>query len=76
MLPPELRYDTESVLHECESLSKFVEESLREQIRRRRVQQAFIERGLDARSRAQATGRYITKQDVMASLEAIVAKAR
>ena len=73
---PELRQDAESVLHEGESLSRFVEESLRDQIRRRRCQQAFVERGLAAGNRARATGIYLSKEDVMNSLQAIVTKTK
>ena len=44
-----LRKAAESVLREGETLSSFVEQSLKANITRRRVQTAFIERGLAAR---------------------------
>ena len=73
---PELRQDAESVLHEGESLSAFVEESLRRQIEYRKVQQEFIARGLAARDEARKTGKYYSKSESLASLEAILDKHR
>ena len=73
---PDLRRDAESVLKEGETLSGFVEESLRRHIEQRKFQQAFIARGLAARDRAKATGRYVSKEEMMASLRAIRDKAQ
>lgn len=42
----ELRHAAESVLLEGENLSSFMEQSLRVNIERRQVQQAFLARGL------------------------------
>jgi hypothetical protein len=39
---PEFRHDAESVLREGETLSAFVETSLREQIERRKIQKEFM----------------------------------
>ena len=43
---PELRLAAENVLQEGESLSSFVEQSLRRNIQQRKAQQEFIARGL------------------------------
>ncbi len=68
---PSLRHEAESVLKEGETLSGFVEESLRKHIERRKFQQEFIARGLAARDRARATGRYVAKDELMDSLRSI-----
>lgn len=73
---PDLRQDAESVLHDGETLSSFVEESLRQHIMRRKLQQEFISRGLSARDRARSTGQYASKDDVMDSLRAILTQAQ
>lgn len=73
---PDLRKDAESVLKEGESLSSFIEESLRRQIEQRKFQSEFIERGLAARDRAIATGRYVSKNDVSESLRGILDRTR
>lgn len=67
---PELRAAAESVLEEGESLSSFVEQSLRSQIRRRQMQQEFIAKGLASLEEAEQTGIYFDADDVMAELEA------
>ena len=72
---PDLRHDAESVLKDGETLSSFVEESIRKQIERRKFQQEFLARGFAARDRARATGKYVSKEDVMASLRTIRDKA-
>ncbi len=71
---PELREAAESVLQQGETLSGFVEQSIRAQIERRRFQQEFIARGLAAREEAKRTGIYYTHEEVMAGLNAKLAK--
>ncbi|WP_290653585.1 YlcI/YnfO family protein [Aquisalimonas sp.] len=73
---PRLRADVESVLNEGETLSAFVEESLRAHIARRRNQKAFIERGLGARVDAQKSGEYYDSETVLEGLEAMLESAR
>jgi len=73
---PELRHAAESVLQEGETLSSFVELSLRINIDRRRAQQAFIERGLAARDEAQRSGEYFTADEVLRELDEMHASAR
>lgn len=72
---PDLRKAAENVLHEGETLSNFVEESLRSQIEQRQMQRQFIERGLSARDEARASGRYASQAEVMDSLRSILKKA-
>lgn len=73
---PELRAAAESVLRDGESLSSLVEDALRQQVERRRSQQAFIARGLAARDDARSTGDYASKDEVLASLDAIIEQSR
>ncbi len=73
---PSLRHEAESVLKEGETLSGFVEESLRKHIERRKFQQEFIARGLASRDRGRATGRYVAKDELMDSLHSVRDEAR
>ena len=71
-ITPDLRNEAESVLREGESLSRFVEDSLRRQIEQRRFRNEFIARGLAARESAKSSGEYASKEDVMDSLRGIL----
>ncbi len=73
---PELRNDAESVLRDGESLSSFVEDSLRRQIEYRKIQSEFIARGLTSRDKARSAGSYASKDDVMESLNSILKSTR
>lgn len=73
---PELRREAESVLRDGESLSNFSEEALRKQIERRKMQKAFIARGLGSSGLAKSTGEYASKDEVMDSLHAILDESR
>ncbi len=66
---PELRAAAENVLQKGESLSSFVEESLRAGIERRLLQREFIARGLAARDEARRTGEYFAAEDVLSELD-------
>lgn len=66
---PTLRTAAESVLRECETLSAFVESSLRAQIEHRRTKAEFIARGLAAREDAKRTGIYHSADDVLGSIK-------
>lgn len=57
-LDPELRQAAEAVLRKDESLSAFVETSLRENITHRQVQKEFLARGIAGRDEARRTGKY------------------
>ena len=73
---PELRRAAESVLQQGETLSSFVEQSLRINIDHRRTQQAFIARGLTSRDEAKRTGEYFPAEEVLRELDESHAKAR
>jgi hypothetical protein len=66
---PALRAAAESVLQEGETLSAFVESSLRAQIEHRRTKAEFIARGLAAREDAKQTGVYHSADDVLGMLK-------
>jgi hypothetical protein len=73
---PELREAAESVLQEGETLSGFIETSVRETIERRRVRAEFIARGLASRDEAKRTGTYFLAADVHAELGRMLDKAK
>ena len=73
---PELREAAEQVLEEGESLSGFIEASVRETIERRRTRAEFIARGLASREDARRSGVYISSEAVHAELGRMLAKAR
>jgi predicted transcriptional regulator len=72
----ELREAAESVLHEGETLSSFVEQSLRANIQRRRIQTAFVEKGLAAKEQAQRSGIYVDAAEVLGELDSMLKAAR
>lgn len=66
---PELREAAESVLGEGETLSGFVEQSIRDSIERRRHQSEFIARGIESREAARRTGDYLSASEVLEKLQ-------
>ena len=72
---PELRQAAEDSLRPGETLSAFVEDSLRRNVEFRRTQQEFIARGLTSRDEAKRTGVYFSSEEVLAELDAIIVKA-
>jgi predicted transcriptional regulator len=73
---PELRAAAESVLEEGETLSAFVENSVRKQVEMRRTQTEFIARGLKAAEESRRTGIYYTTEDVLSMMRRKLEKAR
>lgn len=73
---PELRQAAEQILQEGETLSSFVEQSIRESIGRRQVQQEFIARGLRSRDDARQTGKYVSADAVVGRLEKMLSIAQ
>lgn len=73
---PKLRDAAEGVLEEGESLSSFLEQSIRECIERRQAQREFIARGLRSRDEARRTGKYIESEAVIGRLEKMLARAK
>jgi hypothetical protein len=72
---PELRSAAQSVLHEGESLSSFVEQSIRAGITHRKLRQEFIARGLVARDEAKRSGEYFPADAVHRELDRMLAEA-
>lgn len=72
---PELRHAVEDALHDDETLSSFMEQALREQVKRRQLQNEFIARGLASRDKAKRTGEYYDAADVLAGLDSMLSSA-
>lgn len=72
----ELRAAVESMLDEGETLSAFLRESVRLNIGRRQAQCEFIARGLRARDEARASGEYVGTEEMLARLDATLARTR
>jgi len=72
---PDLRQAAESVLCEGETLSNFIEESLRAGIMQRKARQEFISRGLASRDEARQTGEYYAAELVHTELRSMLAHA-
>lgn len=68
-----LRGDAESVLREGETLSAFLEESLRANIARRQMRREFIARGLASREEARRTRGYTDATVVLRKLDSLLA---
>lgn len=73
---PEFRQAAEQVLQEGESLSRFVEESIRANINRRQLQGEFVSRGLASREQAREAGAYVSADAVVGRLEKMLASAK
>ena len=72
---PELRQAAEEMLQPGETLSGFVEESLRRNVARRQAQQAFLARGLASGDAAKKSGKYVPADAVLAKLAAKIESA-
>ena len=73
---PEFRTEMEAVLAEGETLSEFVEASVRAGVERRRVQAEFVARGLRARDVARQTDDYVDADVVVDGLQRKLDAAR
>jgi hypothetical protein len=62
---PSVREQIESVLHEGESLTQFVEKATLDAARRRKAQQEFIARGRASLAKARKTGELHAADDVL-----------
>ena len=71
---PELRAAAESVLEQGETISSFLEHSVRLQIEKRVSQREFIARGIASRDRAMEHGEYYSAEDVLGELEELISK--
>ena len=73
---PELRAEVESLLGEGESVSEFVEASVRATVLRRRDQAAFIARGLHSLEAARIAQDYVDADVVVQGLQRKLDAAR
>jgi hypothetical protein len=73
---PELRLAAEESLRPGETLSAFVEDSLRRNVEFRRTQQEFLARGWASREEAKKTGVYFSADEVLNELDDILASAK
>jgi hypothetical protein len=73
---PEFRAEVEAVLTEGETLSEFVEASVRASVERRRIQAEFIARGLRSRDEARRTGEYVDADVAIQGLQRKLNAAR
>ncbi|OXI21756.1 YlcI/YnfO family protein [Burkholderia sp. AU15512] len=71
-IEPELLAVAERVLRGGETLSSFVEQSIRDGIAYRRLQSAFIARGIASRDEARRTVEYVSSSDALARLERLL----
>lgn len=72
---PELREEAEAVLKDGETLSAFMEDSVRRSISRRAMQKEFLARGLQALKDVEEGAETFPADEVHAGLEAMLAKA-
>jgi hypothetical protein len=73
---PQLREAAEQVLQEGESLSSFVEQSVREGFQRRRAQRKFVAPGLRSRDKARRSGKCVEPGALLAGLEEMLVRAK
>jgi hypothetical protein len=73
---PEFRAEIQSLLGDGETLSEFLETSVRDSVQRRRNQQEFVRRGLASLEKAQLTDSYVDADVMLARLERKLADAR
>ena len=73
---PELRSEVESLLGEGETVSQFVEASVRAAVQRRRHQAEFVARGLRSLDDARRTGVYVDADVVVRKLQGTLDAAR
>jgi len=73
---PALRAEVESLLAEGETLSEFVEASVRASVLRRRHQAEFIARGLRSLDDARRTADYVEADEAVAGLQRKLDAAR
>ena len=73
---PKLRDAAEEVLQDGETLSSFVEQSIREGIERRQARRSFIARGLRSKQAARHSGKYVPAEAVVRRLEGMLTRAK
>jgi hypothetical protein len=73
---PDFRAEVEAVLTDGQTLSEFVEASVRASVERRRIQSEFVARGLRSRDAARRTGENVDADVVLHGLQAKLDAAR
>lgn len=73
---PEFRAEIQSLLNEGETLSQFLEASVRDSVQRRHNQQEFIRRGLASLENAKSTDSFVDADVMLARLEHKLSDAR
>lgn len=73
---PEFRHTVESLLHNAETLTEFVENAVRETVMRRSNQAEFLARGMASLQAAAKENDYVDADDVMAKLRQRLAVAK
>lgn len=73
---PEFRSAVESLLHEGESLSQFVENAVRDTLIQRQHQSEFVARGIQSLEAARQSNDYVEADDMLAQLRDRLTKAR
>jgi predicted transcriptional regulator len=73
---PELRATVESLLRDSETLTEFVENSVRETVTRRRNQAEFIARGIRSLDTAKSNDDYVDAEIVLNKLRQRLAAAQ
>jgi Arc/MetJ-type ribon-helix-helix transcriptional regulator len=75
-IEPEFRKAVESLLHEGESLSQFVENAVRDTLVQRQHQSEFLARGIQSLEAARQRNDYVEADDMLAQLRDRLTKAR
>jgi hypothetical protein len=73
---PALREAAEALLKEGETLSAFVEASVRAQVELRKQREAFLARGIASLDNARKTGIYHGADEVVAELRGMLGEAK
>lgn len=73
---PELRAAVESLLRDGETVSSFVENSVRAQVNFRRTQDEFLVRALISHEDAKQAGLYYTPEEVLGELKIMLEAKR
>lgn len=69
---PSVRQEIESVLHQGETLSEFVEHAAVQAAQRRKSQQEFLARGRESLRKAHVNGEYYSAKDALDAMQARV----
>ena len=75
-IEPEFRKAVESLLHEGESLSQFVENAIRDTLVQRQHKSEFLARGIQSLEAARQSNDYVEADDMLAQLRDRLTKAR